>query len=533
MSRTIETRYALSRRRLLQTMGAAAASLVTAPYLGREALAQPIFRTYPFQLGVAAGDPMPDGFVIWTRLAPEPLEVGHGMPSQPVEVAWEVAADRGFSTILRKGTAVARPELGHSVHVEVAGLEPARPYFYRFIAGTERSLVGRARTTALAGADLARVRFGVAGCQHYEQGYFTAFRKLAAEQDLDFVFHYGDYIYEGRGNRIWNGPAGPVENVRQHAEDEIYSLDDYRRRYAQYKMDADLQAAHASAAWFTTWDDHEIDNNWVSAIDEDGTPPEVFNLRRQAAAQAYYENMPLRARSFPVGTSLQLYRRASYGQLLDLNLLDTRQYRSDQACDDKWGVNCPAIDRAEAEVLGREQEQWLLAGLSASKARWKVLAQQIMVMDLDRDPKPETLAMNLDSWGGYDRPRDRLLRHIRDRRIANTIVLTGDEHQHFAGELHLDGRNPQARPIATEFVATSITSGGNGTDQRADMVEIQAANPMLKFNNYQRGYIVCDVTPQRWQTEFKVLDRVTERDGTLSTRATLAVEAGDPRVVTA
>lgn len=161
-----------------------------------------------------------------------------------------------------------------------------------------------------------RARFGVAGCQHYEQGLFTAFRKLAAEEELDFVYHYGDYIYEGRGNRLWNGPLGPVENVRQHAESEIYSLDDYRRRYAQYKMDADLQAAHASAAWFTTWDDHETDNNWVSAIDQDGTPPEVFNLRRQAAAQAYYENMPLRARSFPVGWTIQLYRRAVYPLVL-------------------------------------------------------------------------------------------------------------------------------------------------------------------------------------------------------------------------
>jgi alkaline phosphatase D len=532
MSRILEQRYALSRRRLLQTMGAAAVSLATAPLLSHEALAQPIFRTYPFQLGVAAGDPAPDGFVIWTRLAPDPLVIGYGMPAQPMEVSWEVGADRGFEKIVRKGTAIARPELGHSVHVEVDGLEPARPYWYRFIAGKERSLVGRAKTAPLAAADVARVRFAVAGCQHYEQGLFTAFRKLAAEQDLDFIYHYGDYIYEYRGERVWNGAAGPIENIRQHDQAEIYSLDDYRRRYAQYKMDADLQAAHASAAWFTTWDDHEIDNNWVSSIDGEGTPPEIFNLRRQSAAQAYYENMPLRARSFPVGPSLQLYRRASYGRLLDMNFLDTRQYRSDQPCGDKWGVACDTLARKEAEVLGKVQEQWLLANLSASKAQWKTLAQQIMVMDLDRDPGP-AYAVNPDSWAGYDTPRDRLLRYIRDRRIANAIILTGDEHQHYAGELHLDGRNPEGRPIATEFVATSISSGGNGIEQRADMVEIQAANPQLKFNNAQRGYIVCDVTPQRWQTEFRVLDQVTERNPKLSTRTALAVEAGDPRIVAA
>jgi alkaline phosphatase D len=502
------------------------------PLLSREALAQPVFRVYPFQLGVAAGDPQPDGFVIWTRLAPEPLEIGYGMPGEPLEVQWEVAADGRFQNIVRNGAAIARPELGHSVHVEVAGLEPARPYWYRFIAGKERSLHGRAKTTPLAGSELERVRFGVAGCQHYEQGYFTGFRKLAAEPDLDFVFHYGDYIYEYRGERLANGGTGPIETIRQHDEGEVYSLDDYRRRYAQYKMDADLQAAHAAAAWFTTWDDHEIDNNWVGDLDQDGTPPEIFRLRRQAAAQAYYENMPLRARSFPVGPALQLYRRASYGRLLDLNLLDTRQYRTDQPCGDEWAATCAGVEARQAQVLGAAQEKWLLDSLSGSRARWKVLGQQIMMMDLDRAPG-EPRGYNLDSWAGYDVPRDRLLRHVRDRRIDNLVVLTGDEHQNFAGELHLDGARPEGRPIATEFVATSISSGGDGLDQRPDMADIQRANPQLKFNNAQRGYLVCDVTPERWQAEFKVLDKVSDRAGAMSTRATLAVAAGDPRVVAA
>jgi alkaline phosphatase D len=531
MSRLFEQRYALSRRVLLRSIGSLGA-LAAMPLLSREALAQPVFRTFPFQLGIAAGDPAPDGFVIWTRLAPEPLEPGYGMPAAPVEVEWEVASDDRFQTVIRKGTAIARPELGHSVHVEVAGLEPARPYFYRFTAGRERSLTGRARTLPAAGASLARVRFASLGCQHYEQGFFTAHRRAAAEPDLDFIFCYGDYIYEGRGERIWNGPSGPIENVRQHADAEIYSLDDYRRRYAQYKMDADLQASHAAAAWFSVWDDHEIDNNWVGALDQDGTPAQIFALRKQAAVQAFYENMPLRARSFPVGPSLQLYRRATYGNLLDLNFLDTRQYRTDQPCGDKFAVACAERERADAQVLGQAQERWLFDNLSSSRARWKALAQQIMVMDLDRDPG-EAVGYNLDSWAGYDKPRDRLLRHIRDRRIANAIVLTGDEHQHYAGELHLDGRNPEGRPIASEFVATSISSGGNGQDQRPDMKQVQADNPQLKFNNSQRGYLLCDVTPERWLSEFKVLDRVTERGAPISTRARLAVEAGDPRLAIA
>lgn len=520
-------RLTMSRRFLLKGFGAAA---VTAFALGAEtgALADPIFRTYPFQLGVASGDPAPDGFVIWTRLAPEPLEIGYGMPAQGVEVKWEVASDDAFATILRSGVALARPELGHAVHVEVGGLPPRRPYWYRFIAGRERSGAGRAMTTPALGASVDRVRFAVAGCQHYEQGYFTAHRRVAAET-LDFVFCYGDYIYEGRGGRLRNTREGPVANIREHAGDEIYSLDDYRRRYAQYKMDADLQAAHAAAPWFVVWDDHEIDNNWATGLDQDGTPPGLFALRRQAAMQAYYEHMPLRASALPIGPAMQLYRRAGWGDLLDLNLLDTRQYRTDQPCDDKWLTPCPTLARADAEMLGTRQHDWLMRNLGASSAQWKVLAQQVMVMDLDRDPTAAE-AVNLDSWAGYRVPREKLLRGLQDRRIRNAVVLTGDEHQNYAGELHLDGRNPGARPIATEFVATSITSGGDGIDQRADMVPIQAVNPQLKFNNAQRGYLLCDVDRERWISDFKVLDRVSERTNTLTSRKRLAIVAGDPRL---
>ncbi|RYG12552.1 MAG: alkaline phosphatase, partial [Caulobacteraceae bacterium] len=218
----------LSRRSILGVFGGGLALSAFGP-----ALAQATFDVNPFRLGVAAGDPAPDGFVIWTKLAPDPLAFGGGMPHAPMGVKWEVAADRGFQTVVRSGDAVARPELGHSVHVEVAGLEPARPYFYRFQVGDERSGVGRAKTTPLAGAPVAAVRFGVAGCQAYESGYYTAHRKLA-EEDLDFIFFYGDYIYEGRGNPVYQNSAGPQDNTRVHLGGEVYSLDDYRRRYAQY-----------------------------------------------------------------------------------------------------------------------------------------------------------------------------------------------------------------------------------------------------------------------------------------------------------
>ena len=523
-------RYALSRRRLLTVFGGAAVTALSIPLESGKALAQPMFRTYPFQLGVASGDPSPDGFVIWTRLAPEPFEIGYGMPMAPVAVDWEVADAANMRNVVAKGTTIAPPELGHSVHVEVAGLQPNRDYWYRFTAGKERSLVGRARTTPALGAALDRVRFAVSGCQHYESGYYTAYRRLA-EDNPDFVFCYGDYIYEGRGNRVSNGWNGPTENVRQHFGSEIYTLDDHRRRYAQYKMDTDLQAAHAAAPWFVVWDDHETDNNWIGELDQDGTDPKVFNLRRQAAVQAYYENMPLRASSFPTGTSLQIYRRAAYGQLLNLNLLDTRQFRTDQPCNDKqtW---CDAINAPKAEVVGAAQEKWLMDGLTGGKATWNVLAQQVMMMDLDRDPGPGVI-VNPDSWAGYRIPRGRLLGKIRDAKVGNVVVLTGDEHQNFAGDLYVDGTKREAAPIASEFVITSISSGGDGNDQRDEFAKIQAANPLLKFNNNQRGYAICEATPKAFVTEFKVLDAVSRRDGKLSTRAKWALEAGKPGIVQA
>lgn len=516
----------LSRRSILTAFGG---SLALAG--AGEATAQAVFDANPFRLGVAAGDPLPDGFVIWTRLAPDPLVVGSGMPRAPVAVSWEVAADRGFNTVVRSGETVARPELGHSVHVEVTGLEPGRPYFYRFRCGTERSGVGRAKTAPVVGAPLRAVRFGVAGCQAYESGYYTAHRKLA-EEDLDFVFCYGDYIYEGRGNPTYSSGSGPQDNTRVHLGGEVYSLDDYRRRYSQYTMDTDLQASRGAAAWFCTFDDHEVDNNWVADIDQDDVPPEVFLLRRAAALQAFYEFMPMRRSAFPRGASMQLYRRAQYGDLLDLNFLDTRQYRSDQPCDDRFNTSCAGLDAAEAQVLGDAQEAWLLTNLDRSSARWKTLAQQIMVMDLNRNTTGG-YGVNTDSWAGYRIPRNRLLRHIRDRRIDNVVVLTGDEHQNFAGGLWLDGRQPEGRAVATEFVATSISSGGDGGDRRGDYDRFMAANPQLTFTNNQRGYVVCDVTAERWRTDFKVLDKVSDRSGVLSTRQSLAVAAGSNELTAA
>lgn len=502
---------------------AGGAALLAAPAILR---AQNLWRSYPFSLGIASGDPSPDGFVIWTRLAPSPLEPDGGMGMGPMPVQWEVAADERFQTVVASGEAQARPELAHSVHVELAGLEPDRPYFYRFETGGERSLRGRARTLPAAGSNPERLRFGVAGCQNYEDGLYTAYRHLAGEE-LAFVYHYGDYIYEYRGDPLrpnwWSNE--PFVPVRQHVGQLLFSVGDYRRRYAQYKMDADLQRAHMAHSFFMTFDDHEVDNNWVDLVEAKGAPAEIFRLRRNAAFQAWYEHMPVRRSSFPRPLGIGMHRSARWGDLAELNFLDTRQYRTDQPCGDGFKPACPEVFARDAQVLGAEQEAWLARNLRGGGARWNVLAQQVMMMSLDRRRSPEEAAekvLNLDTWAAYEVPRQRLFSRLAG--LDNVVVLTGDEHQNWAGLLH----GEDGRPVAAEFVATSISSGGNGEDQRPGSDFILANNEQLKFVNSQRGYLVCDVTPERWAAEFMVIDKVTEPGGTMALRKRYAVERGAP-----
>lgn len=511
--------FPVSRRAFVGGLGASGL-LLGAPGILR---AQQLFTAWPFTLGVAAGDPSSDGFVIWTRLAPDPLAEHGGMPIAPVAVEWEVATDERFRMVVAKGTAIARPELAHAVHVEVTGLRPGRPHFYRFMVGRERSMRGRAKTLPAAGSTVGQVRFGVAGCQAYEDGLYTAYRHMAGE-DLDFIYHYGDYIYENRGAPVrFSYDGNPRPFVRQHIGQEITSLDDYRRRYAQYKLDADLQAAHAAAAWFPTFDDHEVDNNWVQDIAEDGTPPEVFRMRRAMAMQAYYEHMPFRRASFPNGSAMQIHRRAVIGDLVDLHLLDTRQFRSDQPCGDSLKAWCKDVADPKAQVLGEAQERWLAANLGQKAARWNMVAQQVMMMPLDRKLEDvEGVSRNLDSWGGYDVPRERLFERFKG--LRNVVVLTGDEHQNYAGELRT--RNGTGDVAAVEFVATSISSGGDGADHRAGNDRIEAANPFLKYTNDRRGYLLCDVTPQCWQTAFRTVEKVSVPGMPVNTSRIASVEHG-------
>ena len=493
-------------------LGSVAAGVVAAPSILR---AQSRWRGNPFSLGIASGDPAPDGFVIWTRLAPDPGDAHGGMSPDSMPVAWEVANDRGFTSVVAKGETPARAELAHSVHVEVAGLTPDNPYFYRFTAGGERSVTGRARTLPLPTAAPSSLRFAMAGCQDYQSGYFTAYRHMA-DEDLAFVFHYGDYIYE-------YGPDTPA--VRQHSSPLISSLDDYRRRYAQYKADTDLQRAHAAHPFFVTFDDHEVRNNWAGDVDDDdGTPPpEVFRMRRQSAFQAWYEHMPVRRRQMPNGAALQLYRRARYGNLASFDFLDTRQYRTNQPCGDGYRVACADVTSPKAHMISPQEEAWLNRNLQRRDGRWNIVAQQVMMMSLDRRWESENAPrklLNLDSWAGYEAQRQRLLTRIRG--LNNVVVLTGDEHTNYAGLLH-----DRDDPVAVEFVGTSISSDGDGQDIPGWGPKFMANNPQLKFINNQRGFLTCDVTRDEWRTNFMVLDRVSSRDGKLSKRATFAVGHGE------
>ena len=516
------------RRTLLKGFGASVLLTLGGSITSGRVWADPVFRHYPFSLGVASGDPTPTGVVLWTRIAPEPF-AGGGMPNRPVDVRWQVARDERMRDVAATGSELARPELGHTVHAEVEGLDPGRDYFYQFTVGGERSPVGRTRTLPAAGAPVSGIRFGVVGCQRYEDGYFTAFRHLAAER-FDVVYHYGDYIYEYR-HVVPGERTQPVVRRMPEPYDEIYTLVDYRNRYAVYKADPDLQAAHASAPFLMSFDDHEVDNNWAGDVSEENTPPELFRLRRAAAFQAWYENMPVRRALLPRGPGLPMHRRFGIGDLIDINVLDTRQYRSDQPCNDGTKSNCVEALDPSRTMLGEAQERWLYDGFGASRARWNVLAQQVAVMRMDRDPDPAVAAMSMDKWDGAVAARDRLFAAIRDSRLANPVVLTGDIHNNWAGELKANFDDERSATLGVEFIATSATSGGDGSDTRPETQAILAQNPHIRFYNNQRGYMRHVVSKDRWQADFRVVERVSVPNEPVRTRKSYTVEAGRPALV--
>ena len=492
-----------------------AASTLSASALGATRLAR--VTANPFYLGVASGDPRPDSVVIWTRLARETLGNARSR-NEPVAVDYEIAETANFSTIYRKGSAAALPELGYSVHLDLQGLNPGKEYYYRWMLGGEVSNVGRTKTAPALDATTKSFRFGFASCQQYEHGYFTALDHMAKER-FDLIVHLGDYIYE----ETWG-----ANNVRHHNAPEIYTLDDYRARYELYKQDPDLQAAHASAPWAVTWDDHEVDDNYANAIAVDEQTPKQLLIRRAAAYQAFYEFMPIRLPSGRQGASMQIYRPLQFGTLMDMIILDTRQYRNDQACGDGMKPSCDQHREPNRTLLGEAQKDWLFKRLRTSGSTWNVMAQQVMMGRLLRRNEQEEEMFLMDIWDGYPDERDELLARLKSAQTPNPIVLTGDIHSNWVNNILSDFSNESSEVIATEFVGTSITSGGDGSDASNTAAQTLSDNSHVKFYNRQRGYVSCYLSKDLWQSDYKILDKVSEPGHPIRTRASFVVEAGNP-----
>lgn len=523
----------LTRRTLLtaSTAGATLAGLTTAS--GATALGQDVtpahrpLRGNPFTLGVASGDPAPDGMVLWTRLATDPLaEDGlGGMPARTVPVQWQVATDARMRHVVARGTELARPTSAHAVHVELHGLRPGREYFYRFRTGRHLSEVGRTRTAPAPGEMPAALAMAFASCAQYEHGWFTAYRRLAEDQP-DLVLHLGDYQYEYTAGDY----VAPGGNVRDHLGPETVTLAGYRQRHAQYKTDPDLQAAHLVAPWLVVWDDHEVDNNWADEVHEKPEIPQPdFLARRAAAMQAYYENMPLRRRQMPRGIDTLLYRRVQWGQLANFHMMDTRQYRDDQACGDGWDTNCTERLDPARTLTGDEQEAWLLGNLRRSSQRWDVLGQQVFFAERDGKVEPELEHHSNDGWDGYVGSRDRITRGWMDAGVRNPVVLTGDVHRHWAADVLADfeGEGAEAeRVVGAELVCSSITSGGDGDATKTD--PILGWNDHLRYYKDLRGYVRTTITPEAMTADFRVLADVSSGTAEARTDVSFRINDGVP-----
>ncbi|MFJ8886254.1 alkaline phosphatase D family protein [Streptomyces sp. NPDC102402] len=512
-----------------------------------------------FLHGVASGDPLPDGILLWTRVTPSPdARPGSGLgPDTPV--TWEIAEDQGFSRIAARGTAVARAGSDHTVKADVRGLRPATAYWFRFSAAADGpgggqpvlSPVGRTRTAPAAGATAAGIRFGVVSCANWEAGWFSPYRHLAARADLDAVLHLGDYIYE------YASGSYPTQDtvVRPHAPlHEILSLADYRLRHATYKTDTDLQALHATHPVIAIWDDHEFANDAWSGGAENHTPGSEgsWAARVAAAKQAYFEWMPVRA-----STEGTVYRRLSFGGLAELHLLDLRSFRSEQA-----SIGNGAVDDPERSVTGRAQLDWLKAGLASSDAVWKLVGTSVMISPVAFGALPahllaplaellglpsQGLAVNVDQWDGYTDDREELITHLRENAVTDTVFLTGDIHMAWANDVPVRAATyPLSASAATEFVVTSVTSDNlddilrvaPGTLSTVAAAAVRAANRHVKWVDMDgHGYGVLDVTAERSQMDYYVVSDKTNREATSSwvrsyrtRRGTQKVERADAPV---
>ncbi|MFI6155031.1 alkaline phosphatase D family protein [Kitasatospora sp. NPDC051170] len=520
----------LDRRRFLTVTSAAAAlafgvNLPSAQAADAE-FAPKALTENPFTLGVASGDPLPNAVVLWTRLAPRPLEPDFGLPPVgSVRVGWEIARDERFRRVERRGSARAHAEFSYSLHVDVDGLQAGREYWYRFTVGSWTSPVGRTRTAPARGRRPESSRLAVASCQAYEDGYFTAYRHLA-DEDLDAVFHVGDYIYEYGIDAVGGDRRYADRTLPAALNHETTTLADYRLRYSLYKNDPDLQAAHAAHPWYVTWDDHEVENNYAAGIPEKNQDPAPFVARRAAAYRAYWENQPLRLPQ-PRGTELTLYRRVHFGQLAQFDILDTRQYRDDQANGDGWKYPTPESEAPERTLMGATQERWFAEGLRRSTATWNLVPQQV-VFSRRKNTTAERSKLSMDAWDGYPAARERFLTAVDQAGTRNLVLLTGDVHVAYAFDVKRNFDDPNSRTVGVELVGTSISSDGDGAERPSDWATMMAANPHLRFFDARRGYTVVALDHHQARADHRVVSHITRPGGTLSTASSFVTEAGNP-----
>jgi alkaline phosphatase D len=472
----------------------------------------PRWTSNPFAFGVASGQPRPDSAVLWTRLAPTAED-----SAAACTVQYEVFADESLRRLVTRGETVTDASRALSVHVVVQGLQPQRDYWYRFTCGNAVSAVGHTRTAPAADADVRRMRFALASCQHYEQGRFVAHREIAG-RDLDFVLFVGDYIYEG---------SNASYDIRKHGTRTPHTLDEYRDRHALYKGDTDLQAAHAAHPWIVTWDDHEVVNDYADDRDPAYSDPVRFLHRRAAAYQAYFEHMPLALP--PRGAAMRIHDRYTWGRLAELWTLDCRQFRSHHACPDptrdvgRTLAGCAELADAARTMLGAEQEGWLGQGLASSTRKWNLLGQSTQMSATGIDTA-EGRKVWTDGWDGYPEARRRLLQGASDAGVRNLVVMGGDVHRHAAADLRVTP-NDQASPVvASEFVGGSITSRGASV---AAMARMRRDNPDVAYaRGDQRGHALFDITPEHMQCEFRATPHPVQADSVFETQARFVVDAG-------
>ncbi|MFJ2235619.1 alkaline phosphatase D family protein [Streptomyces sp. NPDC087859] len=540
--RASEHLNSLSPRRRTVVKAAAAGAVLAGPLAA--AIPARAAEAPAFLHGLASGDPLPNGILLWTRVTPTAEAIPGSGLGPDTEVGWVVAKDKAFTNVVAKGTTTATAATDHTVKADIRGLEPATDYWFRFSAGGTDSPAARTRTAPAADAAVANLRFGVVSCANWEAGYFSSYRHLAARGDLDAWLHLGDYIYE-----YGTGEYGTRDTVvRPHAPaHEILSLADYRTRHGRYKTDPDLQALHAVAPVVAIWDDHEFANDaWSGGAENHTEGAEGAWAARQAAAkQAYFEWMPVRTAT--AGTT---YRRLRFGKLADLSLLDLRSFRSQQVA-----VGNGSVDDPDRTLTGRAQLDWLKAGLKSSDATWRLVGNSVMISpfaigSLSADllkplaellglPK-EGLALNTDQWDGYTDDRRELLAHLRANAIRNTVFLTGDIHMAWANDVPVNaGTYPLSASAATEFVVTSVTSDNlddilkvpEGTVTALAAPVIQLANRHVHWVDTDRhGYGVLDITAERAQMDYYVLSDKTKANATSSWARSYRTRSGTQKV---